>query len=158
MLQFSKQKASSCVSLSTRECSRSRSEMRETMTCAFMMFSRAERSVQQRSPGSAETLRYIVARTRNRNDILYKDDVNIDTLMFVDRFKCWIDCLDNWCFRKMKFFALATPCNTIALRYRRAISTFDLNFTRFVNVITDAQHIHSIIKYYYFGDIFSIHK
>lgn len=73
-------------SLSTRECSRSRNEMEETMTRAFVMFSRAERSVQQRSQEVARMAVRCGTCTRDRDVMLYEADVNIGTPVSADRF------------------------------------------------------------------------
>lgn len=58
----------------------------------------ARKEVSSNEPGSNEngsTLRYIVACTRDRDVMLYEDDVNISTPVFVDQFKRWIDYLDD---------------------------------------------------------------
>lgn len=79
-----------CVTSSTRERSRSRSEMQETMTRAFVVFSRAERNVQQRARKWREWRDVAVHRrmyARSRRYVIRGDDVNIGTPVPVDRFK-----------------------------------------------------------------------
>jgi len=64
--------------------------MQETMTRAFMMFSRMERNVQQQARKWREWLDVAVHRrvyARTRRYVMRGDDVNIVTTMFVDRFK-----------------------------------------------------------------------
>lgn len=107
----------------------------------------ARKKVSSNEPGSVEngsTLRYIVACTRNRDVMLY-EDVSIGTLMF-DRFKVaesttsTTDVFEKWNSSHLQHRVMQLRC------YTRAILTFDLNLTRFVNVTTDAQHIHSTYR------------
>lgn len=103
-------------------------------------------------PGSGEnglTLRYIVACMRVR-DVMLCEEMMLTSLQRCSSTDLSAESTtsSDQCFRKIKFFALATLRNAIALytaRYIRTIFTFDLNFIRYnyvwMNVITDACHI-----------------